>query len=139
VLITHALKITSVKNRRKRLWAEHNKTKLKEIEEKHKEGDKDERIARLKRATLGYVPKSFVSRFRELARKTKKEDNEINLAIEKINTMIVQHNYKLYGRWLKENRKMRKAEGTDMKRTYIHNRFTKERHKSIKQWSKDDG
>jgi hypothetical protein len=40
----------------------------------------------------------------------KKEDIESDTAIEEINTMLIKHNYKLYGTWLKENRKMRKED-----------------------------
>jgi exonuclease III len=139
VLITHALKITTCKNRRKRMWAEHNKEYLREQEKKHEEGGKNPVMAQYKRATLGYLPKEFTRRFSTLARQKGKNTTEINKALAEINLTVVQHNYKLYGIWLKENRKMRKAEGTDMKKTYVHNRFTKERNRSLEHWTKEHG
>jgi hypothetical protein len=139
VLITHALKITSVLNRRKRIWAEYDKERLRAIELRHKKRDENADIARYKRATLGYMPKEFVIRFRELARKNEQKEEAIEEAIERINLDTIQHSYTLYGAWLKANRKMRKEEGTDLRKTYAHNRFTKERNQSEKKWARDTG
>jgi hypothetical protein len=97
VLITHVLQITLIKNRRKRIRAEHNKEKLKAIEEEQKEEDKNTEVSRYKRATLGYLPKEFVRRFHKLAKKHGKTETEIEGAITKINKDTIKYNYKLYG------------------------------------------
>ena len=115
-LITHALKLTTIKNRAKFRMHQENQGETYKAFLAREKLDSQPRVPILKRACLGYLPKTLVEFLYQQAKATKTPKQTVKNILTAINRALIEGSHTLYKAFLKKHRGIRKAEGVDLRK-----------------------